>query len=465
MGEGKDGLAAPRRAAMNAAGLLLSGVAALLTLAVAGAFGARRPFARTLVYGGSLALSTAMLMLALVGLLGGANGGALVLPLGLPWIGAHFRVDALSSFFLVVVNLGAAAASLYGLGYGRTERAPERVLPFFSAFLASMNLVLLADDAYTFLLSWEFMSLASWALVMAHHREDDNARAGYVYLVMASFGTLALLLAFALLAGPAGGYAFDAMRAARPTPGVAALAFILALIGAGSKAGIAPLHVWLPLAHPAAPSHVSALMSGVMTKVAVYGFVRIVFELAGPAAWWWSVPVLAVGASTALLGVLYALMQHDLKRLLAYHTVENIGIIYIGLGLALAFKVFGMPAAAASGPDRGPAARVQPFSLQEPAVLRRGRRAVGDGRTRHEPSRGPHSQHAPNGFRLPRRLRRDFGFAAVQRLRLRMADISSHIAEPGVAVLGAEDTGARGRGACWRCRPRSPPPASARRSA
>ena len=347
MGEGKDGLAALRRAAMNAAGLLLSGVAALLTLAVAGAFGARRPFARTLVYGGSLALSTAMLMLALVELLGGANGGALVLPLGLPWIGAHFRVDALSSFFLVVVNLGAAAASLYGLGYGRTERAPERVLPFFSAFLASMNLVLLADDAYTFLLSWEFMSLASWALVMAHHREDDNARAGYVYLLMASFGTLALLLAFALLAGPAGGYAFDAMRAARPTPGVAALAFILALVGAGSKAGIAPLHVWLPLAHPAAPSHVSALMSGVMTKVAVYGFVRIVFELAGPAAWWWSVPVLAVGASTALLGVIYALMQHDLKRLLAYHTVENIGIIYIGLGLALGFKVFGMSAAAA----------------------------------------------------------------------------------------------------------------------
>ena len=269
------------------------------------------------------------------------------MPLGLPWIGARFHVDALSSFFLVVVNLGAGAASLYGLGYGRTERASERVLPFFPAFLAGMNLVLVADDGYTFLLSWEFMSLASWALVMAHHREDDNARAGYVYLLMASFGTLALLLAFALLAGPAGGYAFEAMRAARPSPAVAGLAFLLALIGAGSKAGIVPLHVWLPLAHPAAPSHVSALMSGVMTKVAVYGFVRIVFHLAGPAPWWWSVPVLTIGACTALLGVIYALMQHDLKRLLAYHTVENIGIIYIGLGLALGFKEFGMSSAAA----------------------------------------------------------------------------------------------------------------------
>ena len=331
---------------MSAEALGLAGDAALLALAVAGAFLSRRPFAGTLVYGGSLVLSTLLLFVAIDALLIGARGEPIVLPLGLPWIGARFRIDALSAFFLVVVNLGGATASLYGLGYGRAERSPERVLPFFPAFLASMNLVLVADDAYTFLLSWEFMSLSSWALVMAHHRDHDNARAGYVYLVMASFGTLALLLAFALLAGPAGGYAFDAMRTAGPPPGVAGLAFILALIGAGSKAGIVPLHVWLPLAHPAAPSHVSALMSGVMTKVAVYGFIRIVFDLAGPATWWWSVPVLTVGAGSALLGVIYALMQHDLKRLLAYHTVENIGIIYIGLGLALGFKAFGMPAAA-----------------------------------------------------------------------------------------------------------------------
>ncbi|HXZ17496.1 MAG TPA: hydrogenase 4 subunit B, partial [Roseiarcus sp.] len=331
---------------MGAVTLSLAGDAALLVLAVAGGFVSRRPFAPTLIYGVSLVLSALLLLVAIGALLSGGSDEPLVLPLGLPWIGARFRIDALSAFFLVAVNLGAAVASLYGLGYGRAERSPERVLPFFPAFLAGMSLVLVADDAYTFLLSWEFMSLASWALVMAHHREGQNARAGYVYLVMASFGTAALLLAFALLAGPAGGYAFAAMRTAGPPPGVAGLAFALALIGAGSKAGIAPLHVWLPLAHPAAPSHVSALMSGVMTKVAVYAFARIVFDLAGPPEWWWSVPVLAVGAATALLGVIYALMQHDLKRLLAYHTVENIGIIYIGLGLALGFKVFGMPAAA-----------------------------------------------------------------------------------------------------------------------
>ena len=332
---------------MSSVMLFLSGDAALLALAVLGATVARKSYAPALVYFCALAISAAMLIGAVVQLLGGMRGERIVLPLGLPWIGAHFRVDALSALFLVIVNLGGAAACLYGLGEGRSERSPERVLPFFPAFLAGMNLVLVADDAYSFLLSWEFMSIASWALVMAHHREDDNARAGYVYIVMASFGTLTLLLAFALLAGPAGGYAFDAMRTASATPSVAGLAFLLALIGAGSKAGIVPLHVWLPLAHPAAPSHVSALMSGVMTKVAVYGFVRIVFELAGPWDWWWSVPVLMVGAGTALLGVLYALMQHDLKRLLAYHTVENIGIIFIGLGLALAFGSFSMPSVAA----------------------------------------------------------------------------------------------------------------------
>src|SRR5262249_11699091 len=195
--------------------------------------------------------------------------------------------------------------------------------------------------------SWEFMSLSSWALVMAHHREGDNLRAGYVYLIMASFGTLALLLGFGLLAGPDGGYAFADIRNAQPSAALGALVLVLVLLGGGSKAGLVPLHVWLPLAHPAAPSHVSALMSGVMTKVAVYGFVRVAFDLAGPPAWWWSMVVLALGGITAVMGVLYALMQHDLKRLLAYHTVENIGIIFMRLGLRLRFKAYGMAWAAA----------------------------------------------------------------------------------------------------------------------
>ncbi len=288
------------------------------------------------------------LMVAFADLVGNqVDSPEVVLPLGLPWLGAHFRIDALTAFFLTVVNLGAVAASLFAIGYGQHEDAPQRVLPFYPAFLAGMNLVVLADDAFTFLMSWEFMSLSSWGLVMSHHRERDNAYAGYVYIAMASFGTLALLLAYGMLAGPDGSYAFADIRANHPSAGLAAIVLLLALVGAGSKAGLVPLHVWLPLAHPAAPSHVSALMSGVMTKVAVYGFVRIAFDLVGPPAWWWSMVVLALGGITAVMGVLYALMQHDLKRLLAYHTVENIGIIFIGLGLALAFAAHGMPTAAA----------------------------------------------------------------------------------------------------------------------
>jgi formate hydrogenlyase subunit 3/multisubunit Na+/H+ antiporter MnhD subunit len=182
---------------------------------------------------------------------------------------------------------------------------------------------------------------------MAHHREPGNARAGYVYLVMASFGTLALLLAFGLLAGPAGDYGFAAIRAAEHTPYVATLVLILMLLGAGSKAGLVPLHVWLPLAHPAAPSHVSALMSGVMTKVAIYGFIRVIFDLLGPPTWSASVIVLFLGSITAVMGILYAMMEKDLKRLLAYSTIENVGIIFVSLGLALAFQANGQKLAAA----------------------------------------------------------------------------------------------------------------------
>ena len=210
-----------------------------------------------------------------------------------------------------------------------------------------MNLVLIADDAYAFLFSWELMSLASWALVVARHTDPESRRAAHLYLVMAAIGTVALLFAFGGLAGPAGGYAFDTMRGHPPQPMVAALVLAAALIGCGSKGGLIPLHAWLPLAHPAAPSHVSALMSGVMTKVAIYGFVRIAFDLLGPPAWWWALPPIILGALTAVLGLLYAVLDRDLKRVLAYSTIENVGVIFVALGLALAFRANGQHEAAA----------------------------------------------------------------------------------------------------------------------
>ena len=316
--------------------VLLLCVLALLAIGVASLCVSSKRLATSMVYGLSAVVCSALCATALLAL----NNGpfpVLHLPLGLPWIGANFQIDPLSALFLVIVNLGGAAASLYALGYGRHEKQPMRVLPFFPAFLAAMNLVLLAADAFAFLISWEFMSLVSWALVLAHHRSEDNLRAGYVYILMASFGTFALLLAFGLLAGPDGGYAFTTIRSHHPDVFHASLVLLLALLGAGSKAGLLPLHVWLPLAHPAAPSHVSALMSGVMTKVAVYAFIRIIFDLAGPPQWWWGQAVILLGGATALMGVLYALFQTDLKRVLAYSTIENIGLIFIGLGLSLAF--------------------------------------------------------------------------------------------------------------------------------
>jgi hydrogenase-4 component B len=330
-------------------GLALAGIVALFGLGPIAIALHRARAASAFIYAACLALTLLLGANALAVLLGLAAPATWVLPFGLPWLGAHFAMDPLSAFFLVVVNVGGAAASLFAIGYGRHEESPERVLPFYPVYLAAMNLVPLAADAFSFLVSWEFMSLTSWALVISHHRDPENMRAGLVYLLMASFGTLALLLAFGLLAGAGGDYVFDAMRVGHPSAGLAALVLILVLIGAGSKAGLVPLHAWLPLAHPAAPSHVSALMSGVMTKLAVYAFVRIVFDLLGSPAWWWSLVVLVLGAITAVMGVLYALMQHDLKRLLAYHTVENIGIIFIGLGLALAFQAYEMPNAAALG--------------------------------------------------------------------------------------------------------------------
>jgi hydrogenase-4 component B len=325
----------------------LYGTAALLCLGGLSIALARWAAASRIVYGLCFCLSLFLFAMAVIPR--GAVELTTTLPLGLPWIGMHFRIDVLSAFFLAVINLGGAAVSLYAMGYGAHEEHPSRILPFFPVFLAGMNLVLLADDAFAFLVAWEFMSLSSWALIIAHHREEESRRAAFIYLIMASFGTLSLLLAFGLLAGSVGGYAFSSIREAVHDPWTSGLVLTLVLLGAGSKAGLVPLHTWLPLADAAAPSHIAALMSGVMKKVAIYGFIRVVFDLLGTPEFWWSMPLLILGAVTAVLGILYATIERDLKKLLAYSTIENMGIIFIALGLALAFKAqnMGLPAALA----------------------------------------------------------------------------------------------------------------------
>jgi len=308
--------------------------------------GQRPDWPDRLVYGGAGAVSAGLLLAALLRLAAGGADWTLALPVGLPGQGTTLMLDALSAVFLLIVNLAGVTASLYAWGYARAEAAhggpgPGRTLPAFPLFLLGMNLVLLADNAFTFLLAWEVMSIASWVLVLANHRQDGTGWAARVYLVMAGFGTLCLMLCFGLLAAGAGGIGFGALRAAPPSGAVLALAVVLAILGAGSKAGLVPLHVWLPLAHAAAPSPVSALMSGVMTKVALYGLIRLLFDLAGPAQTWWGALLMGLGAVTAVAGVLYALMQDDIKRLLACSTIENIGVIAVALGLALVFQAAG----------------------------------------------------------------------------------------------------------------------------
>lgn len=271
------------------------------------------------------------------------------LPFGLPTVGLSFRLDALSAFFGLIVNIGVFAASIYGLGLKRDTELSPRVEPFFPVFAAAMNAVLLADDAFAFLFSWELMSLTSWILVISRHEDAENRRAGHVYLLMAAIGTAALLFAFGGMAGVGGGwagYTFEAIRAHKLDTFTTGLVLAAAIVGTGSKGGIMPLHAWLPLAHPAAPSHVSALMSGVMTKVAIYGIIRIVFDLLGAPEWWWSLPFIILGAVTAVGGLLYAVLEQDLKRVLAYSTIENVGIIFCGIGFALAFKAAGLHAPA-----------------------------------------------------------------------------------------------------------------------
>ncbi len=284
------------------------------------------------------------LALAIQRLTGGALQTAIhvELPHLFPFANLVLTLDGLSAFFLLVVSIVTIAAAIYGPAYlkAHSGSSPAVEVLGINIFVASMALVLCAGDAMTFLLAWEGMTLASYVLVVSEGKKS-NTRAGLIYMIMAHAGTALLMVVFLTLAVHAGSFDFAAMRtAAAALSGTErSVLFFLALVGLGAKAGIVPLHIWLPQAHPAAPSHASALMSGVMLKVAIYGILRLGLDLLAPAtgplppSWGWI--VLVLGAISAIIGVLYALQQHDLKRLLAFHSVENVGIILMGVGMAM----------------------------------------------------------------------------------------------------------------------------------
>jgi hydrogenase-4 component B len=272
-----------------------------------------------------------------------------VLPLGLPDLPFHLRLDALSAFFVVLVGAVGFGISLFSAGYFRHGEGalPGLLCLQYHVFLSSMVMVMLADDAYLFMVAWETMALSSYFLVTTSHRIAEIRRAGFLYLLVAHIGAIAILLCFGVMHGGGGHYTFDALRASELSVFWASTAFLLALFGFGAKAGLLPLHVWLPEAHPAAPSPISALMSGVMLKTAVYGLLRVTFDLLPMQIWWWGVVALVLGLLTALYGVMFAAVQSDMKRLLAYSSIENIGIIFAGVGLAVIFHTYHNPHLAA----------------------------------------------------------------------------------------------------------------------
>ena len=274
---------------------------------------------------------------------------SVVLVLGLPGLPFHLRMDSLSAYFLAVIGATSAGTSIFSAGYLRKgEGTPPGLQCLqYHLFLAGMALVVLADDAYAFMVAWEAMALASYFLVIANHRVAAIRRAGYLYLLLAHIGAIAILLCFGVLQANTGDFTFANLRVQSLSPFWASTAFGLAVIGFGAKAGIVPLHVWLPEAHPAAPSPVSALMSGVMLKTAVYALLRIAFDLLHVQIWWWGALLLGLGLLTALYGVVFTTVQTDMKRLLAFSSIENVGLIFVSTGLALTFRSYGMPTLAA----------------------------------------------------------------------------------------------------------------------
>jgi formate hydrogenlyase subunit 3/multisubunit Na+/H+ antiporter MnhD subunit len=267
-----------------------------------------------------------------------------VLPLGLPQLPFHLRLDGLSAYFLLLIGGVTAGVSTFAAGYFRQGEGtpPGLICLEYHVFLASITMVVLADDAYVFMVMWETMAFSSFFLVLANHRIPEIRQAGYLYMLVAHIGALGILLCFGLLQANTGDYTFANMRLQHLTPFWGSVAFVLAVFGFGAKAGILPLHAWLPEAHPAAPSPFSALMSGVMLKIALYGILRVGFDLLQEQLWWWGVLLMALGLITALFGVVFSTVQVEMKRLLAYSSIENIGLICAGLGLSLLFSSYGM---------------------------------------------------------------------------------------------------------------------------
>jgi len=254
-----------------------------------------------------------------------------------------FTTTGLSYYFCLALSVLGAAVSIYSIGYSANASSPKLQAMLYGLFLLSMYAVFLSADILTFLVCWETMSVVSYFLVTSDIEKDESKNAGLLYATMTHVGTAFIIAAFMVLYAYTGSLDFASIKQALPSSGAPVdVVFVLALIGFGTKAGIVPLHTWLPRAHPAAPSNISALMSGVMIKAGVYGIVFVVVDILGGGAPWWGIVVLVVGGVSSVLGVMYALMENDMKRLLAYSSIENVGIILLGVGASMLFYSNGL---------------------------------------------------------------------------------------------------------------------------
>jgi formate hydrogenlyase subunit 3/multisubunit Na+/H+ antiporter MnhD subunit len=329
--------------------LLLIGLAIVILAGGAALAANRRAGAASLIGAGGALIGCGVAFAGAWRALLAGGAESLRLPWAVPLGGFHVQLDALSALFLLPVLGLSGVAAVYGAEYLRGSLRP-RALGFswfcYNLLIASMALVIVAADGVLFLVAWEVMALSSFFLVAFEHERKEVREAAWTYLVASHLGTAFVVAFFLILGARAGSFDFD--RIGGVSGARAGLLFLFAVIGFGTKAGFMPLHVWLPEAHPAAPSHVSAVMSGVMIKTGIYGILRAVTLLGAPVEWWgWL--LVGIGLTSGVLGVLFALAQHDIKRLLAYHSVENIGIIALGLGIGLIGVSAEMPALAVIG--------------------------------------------------------------------------------------------------------------------
>src|ERR1022692_1163380 len=332
--------------------LFTGGLIAYLAGVAAGIAGVRAP-RRARIGAFSFALAGALLeIVAAIGALAHGSVTAWNLPSGVPLFSWTIRVNALSAYFNLTLGILAAAVSIYSFGYVRQMEGRRNIGVlgcFYNILLLSLTLVFVAGNAFFFLVAWEIMALAAWGLVSFEHEKERTRRAGMLFLIMSHAGSGLLLVAFLILARASGSLDFATFHhVASALPAwQQGVVFLLFFLGFGVKAGVVPLHVWLPEAHPVAPSNISALMSGIVIKTGIYGMALVFFDFFDTPPAWAGILVLSAGVVSALLGVLYALMEHDLKRLLAYHSIENIGIILMGFGSALLFRSYGHPQLAA----------------------------------------------------------------------------------------------------------------------